>query len=94
MSAHWPTWWWNDGANAPHYVVEQRLNEPPESVVLRLDSTKSHVELGWKPLLSIADAVAMTVEWYLKYRHDPVRIRGFRSSRSLSTPRHGGQEPE
>ena len=55
----------------PLYVVEQRTNEPPESVVLRLDSTKSYVELGWKPLLSIGEAVSMTVEWHLRYQRDP-----------------------
>ena len=57
---------WN--GSAPLYVVEQRTNEPPESVVLRLDSTKSYVELGWKPLLSIGEAASMTVEWHLRYQ--------------------------
>ncbi|WP_018185276.1 CDP-glucose 4,6-dehydratase [Kaistia granuli] len=61
----------------PHYVVERRDNEPPESVVLRLDSTKSGVELNWKPLLRLDDAVAMTVAWYQKYQQDPARIRSF-----------------
>jgi CDP-glucose 4,6-dehydratase len=61
----------------PHYVVERRDNEPPESVVLRLDSTKSGVELGWKPLLRLEDTVAMTVAWYQKYQQDPARIRAF-----------------
>ena len=66
---------WN--GSAPLYVVEQRTNEPPESVVLRLDSTKSYVELGWKPLLSIGEAVSMTVEWHLRYRRDPRAILQF-----------------
>ena len=66
---------WNE--NAPLYVVEQRGKEPPESVVLRLDSTKSYVELGWKPLLSIGQAVSMTVEWHLRYQHDPGAILQF-----------------
>ena len=60
---------WN--GSAPLYVVEKRANEPPESVVLRLDSTKSYVELGWKPLLTIGEAVSMTVEWHLRYQRDP-----------------------
>jgi CDP-glucose 4,6-dehydratase len=63
--------------NAPHYVVEQRGKEPPESVVLRLDSTKSYVELGWKPLLTISQAVSKTVEWHLRYQHDPGAILRF-----------------
>jgi len=59
----------------PSYVVERRDNEPPESVVLRLDSTKAGVELGWRPLLKIEETVAMTVGWYQAYRQDPGRIR-------------------
>lgn len=66
---------WN--GSRPHYVVERRDNEPPESIVLRLDSTKSSVELNWKPLLRLEDAVSMTVAWYQKYQHDPTRIRSF-----------------
>jgi len=66
---------WN--GSAPLYIVEQRANEPAESVVLRLDSTKSFVELGWKPLLPIGQAVSMTVEWYLRYHRDPRAILQF-----------------
>lgn len=62
---------------APEYAVERRNDEPPESIVLRLDSTKSHVELGWKPLLRLEDAVAMTVDWYQKYQQKPDQIRSF-----------------
>ena len=85
----------------PLYVVEKRANEPPESVVLRLDSTKSYVELGWKPLLTIGEAVSMTVEWHVRYLRDPGAIRQFSqqqiaeyaaawavSSESASMPEH------
>jgi CDP-glucose 4,6-dehydratase len=67
---------WDDGAQ-PRYVVERRDNEPPESVVLRLDSTKAAVELGWKPLLRLEETVAMTVGWYQRHRQDPASIRAF-----------------
>ena len=66
---------WN--GDAPRYLVEKRANEPPESVVLRLDSTKSYVQLGWKPLLSIGEAVSKTVEWHLRYQSDPGSIQQF-----------------
>ena len=66
---------WN--GSPPRYVVEKRADELPESVVLRLDSTKSYVELGWKPLLTIGEAVSMTVEWHLRYLRDPGAIRQF-----------------
>jgi CDP-glucose 4,6-dehydratase len=68
--SHW-------GSRPPEYVAERRAGEPAESVVLRLDSTKSHVELGWKPLLQLDEAVAMTVAWYRKYMEDPSDIRRF-----------------
>ena len=66
---------WN--GDAPRYLVEKRANEPPEFVVLRLDSTKSYVQLGWKPLLSIGEAVSKTVEWHLRYQSDPGSIQQF-----------------
>ncbi len=66
---------WN--GSTPLYVIEKRSNEPPESAVLRLDSTKSYVQLGWKPLLSIDQAVSRTVEWHLRYQRDPASIRSF-----------------
>ena len=31
---------------------------------LRLDSSKAHMELGWKPRLTLPQALAMTVDWY------------------------------
>lgn len=66
---------WN--GSAPSFVVEKRANEVEEAIVLRLDSTKSFVELGWKPLLSIEKAVSMTVEWHLRFKRDPGSIREF-----------------
>jgi CDP-glucose 4,6-dehydratase len=62
---------------SPSYIVERRDNEPPESVVLRLDSTKAGVELGWRPLIGIEQTVAMTVDWYQSHRRDPAGIRAF-----------------
>jgi CDP-glucose 4,6-dehydratase len=35
-----------------------------EAHFLRLDSTKAHQTLGWKPRLTLPQALAMTVDWY------------------------------
>ena len=38
--------------------------ETHEAGLLALDISKARYTLGWRPSLTIADAVAMTVEWY------------------------------
>ena len=39
--------------------------------VLRLNTHKAHTQLGWKPALSLDDAIAWTVEWYKAFYADP-----------------------
>ena len=46
----------NDVPNAPH-----------EAIMLKLDSTKARVVLGWAPRWSFEEAVARTIEWYRRY---------------------------
>jgi CDP-glucose 4,6-dehydratase len=38
-----------------------------EAGQLRLDCSKAHAQLGWHPRLSLAEAVAWTVDWYKCY---------------------------
>ncbi|WP_179045807.1 CDP-glucose 4,6-dehydratase [Sphingobium lactosutens] len=52
------------GRGAPSFVFGDPGQSPPEAAILRLDSGKAREQLGWRPRLSLADAVAMTVEWY------------------------------
>jgi CDP-glucose 4,6-dehydratase len=41
---------------------------PPEAMALRLDSSKARLRLGWRPLLPLDQAIALTLEWYLGWR--------------------------
>lgn len=42
-----------------------------EAEVLRLDTTRARMRLGWQPTLSIDEAVALTVNWYRDTSADP-----------------------
>lgn len=52
---------WGDGA-----VVRTSADavEFRESGLLRLDSTKAHLELGWRPRFSLTEALMVTAQWY------------------------------
>ncbi|HUD92658.1 CDP-glucose 4,6-dehydratase [Sphingobium sp.] len=52
------------GRGAPNFVFGDPAKSPPEAAILRLDSQKARERLGWRPRLTLADAVALTVEWY------------------------------
>jgi CDP-glucose 4,6-dehydratase len=45
-------------------VFDQAGQHPPEAGILRLDSTKARVALGWRPHLSLDLALEMTAAWY------------------------------
>jgi CDP-glucose 4,6-dehydratase len=53
-------------------VVEQAVaSGPHEAHYLMLDAGKAVAELGWRPLLSVRERAAWTVEWYRAWRDDP-----------------------
>jgi CDP-glucose 4,6-dehydratase len=39
-------------------------DNPPESNVLRLDSSKAALKMGWRPRLTLWEAIGRAVEWY------------------------------
>jgi CDP-glucose 4,6-dehydratase len=41
---------------------------PFESTALKLDASKAHAELGWRPRLTIEEALEWVVEWFHGYR--------------------------
>ena len=56
-------------------VVEQATpTGPHEAHYLKLDSSKAGAILGWKPLLTNAERVAWTVDWYKAWQEDPTSI--------------------
>jgi CDP-glucose 4,6-dehydratase len=48
-------------------------NDLHEAKLLMLDISKANFQLGWKPRLSIEQTVALTVDWYKKYKRQDVR---------------------
>jgi CDP-glucose 4,6-dehydratase len=65
------------GGMGPGFIVESDRNDPAESTLLRLDSTKAFVELGWKPHFSVEEAILKTVAWYREFHRSPGAIRAF-----------------
>lgn len=43
-----------------------------EAKLLMLDISKAKFELGWEPRMNIAQTIALTVDWYKKYRVENV----------------------
>ena len=43
---------------------DNRSDHPHEAGLLRLDSTKAHEQLHWKPHLSLPQSLSMIVDWH------------------------------
>ncbi|MCH5242145.1 MAG: CDP-glucose 4,6-dehydratase [Muribaculaceae bacterium] len=51
------------------------LNAPHEAKLLMLDISKAKFRLGWEPRLNIDQTVALTTDWYKRYRsEDPYNL--------------------
>ena len=48
----------------------QNGNQPHETNLLKLDSTKARGKLGWQPKLSLEDALDFTVQWYKAFKNN------------------------
>jgi CDP-glucose 4,6-dehydratase len=51
------------------------VGAPHEAGILRLDSTKATTRLGWRHRLDVAEAVALTVEWYKAHAEGTADMR-------------------
>jgi CDP-glucose 4,6-dehydratase len=58
---------WGDGAPRIETPPQKAEGTPHEAGLLRLDSTKARVQLGWTPRLSLDDALQATASWYRAY---------------------------
>ncbi len=45
-------------------VVMSLVEHPHEANFLKLDCSKAKAKLGWHPKTSLAEALALTVQWY------------------------------
>jgi CDP-glucose 4,6-dehydratase len=48
---------------------------PKESAELRLDCSKAATELGWRPAISLQQALEFTTEWHRGVARDPAAAR-------------------
>lgn len=51
----------------------QTANAPHEAGLLKLDISKTVHDLGWKPKMNAAEAIAATVEWYRAAEASPAK---------------------
>jgi CDP-glucose 4,6-dehydratase len=60
MAARWATL---PSAPAPRWQIDSGVH-PHEANMLTLDWTKASQHLGWHPVLSLSQALDMTLDWY------------------------------
>jgi CDP-glucose 4,6-dehydratase len=53
---------WGNGG--PELRLGLAPSGPHEAGILRLDNTKARIQLGWRPRLSLQEAIDLTVDWY------------------------------
>jgi CDP-glucose 4,6-dehydratase len=60
---HLASRWASRGGSPARWEVD-RGKHPHEAQMLKLDWTKASLELGWNPVLSLPEALDMTLDWY------------------------------
>lgn len=58
---------WGEGS----YIISQNSG-PCEAELLSIDCTKAKKYLNWNPVLSIDEALKLTIEWYKNYKNNNV----------------------
>ncbi len=54
------------GKGSYEFSLKKENDKFHESKVLLLDNSKAYENLGWKPLLTLEEAIKMTCDWYLE----------------------------
>ena len=57
-----------------NYEVQAEHNNFHEAKTLKLDNTKSLIELGWKPIWDINKTIEMTIDWYRSWYEKKIII--------------------
>lgn len=55
--------------------IQPDPSAPHEANLLRLDSSKARKLLKWRPVLSLGEAIAWTVDWYRAFEHNKQNVR-------------------
>ncbi len=79
FSQHWP--------QAAGWQLESGA-QPHEAMLLRVDSTKAKVQLGWNPTWELEDGLQETMDWYVEYEKNPRGIREFSLAQIQSYRKH------
>jgi CDP-glucose 4,6-dehydratase len=66
---------WGKGGPDLHFGTA--AGNPHEAGVLRLDSSKAKLLLGWRPRLSVEAAATMTADWYRAFAGEAQDMRAF-----------------
>ena len=59
------------------YRLDDNYSKAKEAKLLMLDASKAKRELGWRPVLSIEQAVSMTALWYKVFLENKSEIKDF-----------------
>lgn len=70
---------WKGGS----YEILQKVNQPHEAGLLKLDINKAQNHLGWEPKMRASEAVALSIEWYQQYYENNDTIADFTEQQIL-----------
>jgi len=58
---------WGNGDFIIEKLRHEKLRQPHEAKLLKLDASKAYTLLGWKPIYNIYEAVKRTIHWYKEF---------------------------